>query len=416
MFRASSAIHRVARHRFRRLVAVALAGGLLGLTACTAPFKDAAPDNGGPNDHGWFEAGRQWVGDFGDPHIVQVGGTYFAYSSPTGGRYLPVLSSTDLRTWTVHPNWSQAGPPGHRGYNPASDPAIPAEIRQSNQNQWDTYNLNDGLVSPPAWGLHNPTTGPWVSRDLWAPGVIQIGATWYAYSAVRTSWYSDDPNGYGRFCLTVASAPSPWGPFRDISGAGPIQCQPVETDPAGSIDPFPFFYAPTGKYYLLWKAAGMVGVRESALMAVELGGDGKPVPGAPWVRLLETFRWLPWEGGTIENPGMIFNGRMTYLFYSANSSNADANGISPYATGYAMCFFGPTAPCVRPQLTPLMASAGLQQGPGGSAPFFAADGSMKLAYATFWAFENRFPQPRRLHIGNLATNPDGYTLSFAGDV
>jgi hypothetical protein len=402
----------------RRSTAVTLIAVLavLGLASCTQPpFKDTLPGSGGPDDRGWFEPGQQWIGDFGDPHIVRVGTTYYAYSSPTGGRYLPVLTSTDLRTWVVHPRWSDAGPPSG-AYNVNLDPRIPIEIRQSPQGAGDKYNLNDGLVSPASWGLPNTTTGPWMNRDLWAPGVIQIGATWFAYSAVRTSWYSDDPNHYGRFCLTVASAPSPWGPFRDISGAGPIQCQPVETDPAGSIDPFPYYHAPTGKYYLLWKAAGMVGVRESALMSVELGHDGRPVPGAPWVKLLETNREHPWEGGTIENPGMVFTGRMTYLFYSGNSSLADDNGNSPYATGYAMCFYGPAAPCVRPQSTPLIASSGQLQGPGGSAPFLDASGALKIAYATFWGFEGRRPQPRRLHIGTVVANPDGYTLTFVGDV
>ncbi len=40
------------------LVAAVLAG------ACgtpAPPFKDA--DNGGPNDHGWFQAGMVWRGD-----------------------------------------------------------------------------------------------------------------------------------------------------------------------------------------------------------------------------------------------------------------------------------------------------------------------------------------------------------------
>jgi hypothetical protein len=297
----------------------------------------------------------------------------------------------------------------------STDPAIPAEIRQSAQSDWDRYNLNDGLVAPAAWGLPNDRTGPWLDRDLWAPGVIQIGATWYAYSAVRTSWASDDPNGYGRFCLTVASAPSPWGPFRDISGAGPIQCQPVATDPAGSIDPFPWYDATTGRSYLLWKAAGKVAVRESALLSVELGADGRPVPGAPWVKLLETSRAHPWEGDTIENPGMVTYGQITYLFYSANSWLADANGASPYAIGYAVCPDGPRGPCHRRQQAPLLESRGPVQGPGGSAPFLAADGSLKMAYSSYWWGELRSPRPRRLHVANLTQHWD-QTLTFAGDV
>jgi beta-xylosidase len=33
---------------------------------------------------------------------VRVGSTYYAHSSPAGGRYLPVLTSTDLANWYIH--------------------------------------------------------------------------------------------------------------------------------------------------------------------------------------------------------------------------------------------------------------------------------------------------------------------------
>ena len=109
---------------------------------------------------------------------------------------------------------------------------------------------------------------------------MQIGSTWYAYSAVKVSNGGDprDPHAYGRFCLTVASAPSPLGPFRDITGSAPLQCQPVATDPSGSIDPYPYHDPATGGNYLLWKAAGKVGGAESALMAQPLGSNGMLLP------------------------------------------------------------------------------------------------------------------------------------------
>ena len=405
------------------LTACALAATVLTLVvtadpAAAYPSSDTVPANGsGPGDPGWFQGGLQWVGDFGDPTVVKVGSTYYAYSSPTGGRYLPVLTSTNLRNWTIHPNWSTAGPPGAPGYDVHTDPAIPAEIRASGlPNPWDIYNLNDGLVAPPSWGLVDNGTGPWLKKDYWAPGVIQIGSTWYSYGAVRTSTVSDDPHGYGRFCLTVASAPGPSGPFRDISGAGPIQCQSVATDPGGSIDPFPYQDPSSGKYYLLWKAAGKVAGAESAIMATELGTNGKPIGGAV-VKLLETNRADPWEGGTIENPGMINFGGTTYLFYSANDSAAAANGTSPYATGYAVCPSGPLAGCTRLQHNPLLASSGFSQGPGGSSPFVGPDGRLRVAYATYEWLEPARPNgqhPRRLRIGVLSRSSDG-TLHYLGD-
>jgi len=84
--------------RFRLSLAALLAVTLALLaTACgpaPAPFKDA--DNGTASDHGWFEGGKLWRGDLNDPHVVRVGSTYYAYGSPTGGRYLPVLTSADM--------------------------------------------------------------------------------------------------------------------------------------------------------------------------------------------------------------------------------------------------------------------------------------------------------------------------------
>ena len=386
---------------------MAAVGAVLAITMLAAgcqpaPTTDAYPDNGGGTNPGWFQAGVLWQGDFGDPTVVREGNVYYAYSSPTGGRYLPVLTSTDLQHWLVHANWSP----------------VPQEILASNQSDVDKRNLNDGLVKPASWGQVNNTTGPWINRDLWAPGVIKIGSTWFAYHAVRVSNAGDDPNNFGRFCLTVASATAPAGPFRDISGNGPIQCQDAGHDPSGSIDPSPYFDPSTNKYYLLWKAAGMIGVRESALMAVELGSNGFPVPGANPVDLLETNRADPWEGGTIENPSKVtFNG-WTYLFYSGNSSlPLTANNLSVYATGYAICYFGPTAPCSRVQSTPLIKNFGdVVQGPGGSSGFVTADNQLRVAYAYYWAGETRVPAPRRMKIAKIVQNPADGTLTFDGNV
>ena len=381
-------------------------------TGCPAhsnpPFKDA--DNGSPTDHGWFEGGKKWRGDFGDPHLIRVGSTYYAYSSPVGGRQLPVLTSTDLVTWYAHPRWSSSGPP-RSGYDVNTDPAIPVEIRRSPASDWAKYDNNDALVRFASWGWVDNNLGPWLTRDYWAPGVLNIGNTWHAYSAVRVGLQSDDPHGLGRFCLTVASATNPLGPFRDASGAGPIQCQPYDHDPAGSIDPYPYRDPATGKNYLLWKAAGKVGVRESALMAVELGNDGRPKPGAPSVKLLETNRKYAWEGGTIENPAMITYNGVTYLFYSANFSGVlNAQQLSSYATGYAICPKGPTAACSRPaRQAPLLASNGDDQGPGGASAFTDTAGRLRLAYASFWLGENRGAgiHPRRLHIAQLVQDKGG---------
>jgi glycosyl hydrolase family 43 len=391
-------------HPFRRLITAlaAVASVFAFSAACVAPVppgtpvapsNDAIPSNGTP---GWFQAGRQWQGDFGDPDIRRVGNIYYAYSAGAGGRYLSVLTSTDLIHWTIHPNW-----------NP-----LPPEIVNDRESAGDKANNNDALVRPAAWGMNTPVN-VWLDKTYWASSVMQIGSTWYAYSAVKVSNGGDplDPHGYGRFCLTVASAPSPLGPFRDITGSAPLQCQPVSTDPSGSIDPYPYHDPTTGGNYLLWKAAGKVGGAESSILAMPLGSNGLLLHGHTPVKLLQTNRAAPWEGSTIENPSMVTFKGVTYLFYSANDSLwQDIYGRSNYATGYAVCPHGPLAACTRLNggKTPLLATSGASQGPGGASPVVNATGDkLYVAYASYWLGENRGGyHPRRLHIANLVQNAD----------
>jgi GH43 family beta-xylosidase len=317
-----------------------------------------------------------------------------------------VLTSTDLKTWVVHRRWSAAGPPGTPGYDVTKDAAIPVEIRNSRESTWGKYDLNDAIVKTARWGAPHQQ-GAWIDRDTWAPGVIQLGTTWYAYYAVKVGPDPQDPKGFGRYCISVATSTSPLGPFRDNS-TGPVQCQSIAADPAGSIDPYPY-RDPNGRVYLLWKASGKIGSHESSLLSAELGADGRLKAGAPVVKLLETSRTYGWEGSTIENPAMINYRGTTYLFYSANFFGAlDATGRSNYATGYAICPAGPTKPCTRPTpKTPLLASNATEQGPGGAAAFTDTAGQLRLAYHSYWPNENRSGfHPRRLHIATIVQNAD----------
>jgi beta-xylosidase len=383
------------RRRVRRAatVAAALLASIGVLAGCDpAPVADSS--NASARDpRGWFEADHLWYGDLGDPQIVRDGSTYYAYSSPTAGRYLPVLSSTNLEDWRIHPRYS-ASP------TPAVDAAIPAEIRSWPASTVDRWNNNDGLVRPAAWGLTEPR-GAWIKKSYWAPGVARIGSTWYAYSAVRLNYSGDDPNGFGRFCITVASSSSPFGPFRDISGSQPILC---DVDPSGSIDPEPFQDPRTGQWHLLWKSAGKLGGYPSSIKSRPLGANGLPVPGTQAVKLLETSQ--TWEGGTIENPSMqYFKGRY-YLFYAANSSLPGPLNSSPYATGYAICA-GPTGGCHKVRASPLLSSADEVQGPAGGSAFIDAAGRLRFAYSHYWLGEERQPAPRRMRIAHFDTDPIG---------
>lgn len=402
--------------RLRRIAAT-LAVGLVsvlvaappGFAAGAPPSVDAANASGG--DRGWFEAGLTWYGDFADPTIVHDGSTFYAYSSGAGGRYLGVQTSSDLRSWAIHRRWTNAAAPWAGGPDPRNDTQLPAEIRLSGLSAGDKWNENDALVRPAAWGMrvvHNA----WYQRDYWGVGVGRIGTTWYAWAPVKVSdTLADgtrDPEGFGRYCLTMATARSPLGPFRDTS-TGPWWC---DGDPAGSIDPEPYTDPTTGRHYLTWKATGLrsrpgVQGHPVALRAVRLDATGHPT-GA--VTTLLTTNEGSWEGYSIENPSMIrFRGRW-YLFYSGNSFRADRAGNSPYAVGYAICT-GPLGPCRRPSATPLMRSTASQTGPGAASAFLDGAGRLRLVYTSYWPGEYRLDvsihQPRRMHIALLAQATDG---------
>jgi beta-xylosidase len=377
--------------------------------AAAPPARDAS--NATPGNYGWFEQGTPWTGQFADPTVVRVGSTYYAYASGAGGRYLGVMISHDGVHWLPHDRWSHAAAPWAGGPNPLTDPNIPTEIRHGGLSAGDTYNLNDALVRPAAWGV-NVTYNSWMHRSYWAVGVTRIGTTWYAYAPVRYSRLmgdgTADAEGFGRYCLTVATASSPLGPFRDRSGSRPWYCDP---DPGGSIDPAPFTDA-HGNRWLTWKANGRrprpgVSGYPSSLKSVRLDAHGNMT--GPISTLLTTAQGT-WEGETIENPSIIGWHSHYYLFYSANWFGADAHGNSPYATGYAICST-PAGPCHRPSRAPLMASNAREQGPGGASAFTDTHGQLRLVYASYWPGENRahtnIPHPRRMHIVTVTYHSNG---------
>lgn len=357
------------------------------------------------NPYGWFEADRSWWGDFGDPFVLRDGDTYVAHGSSTAGRYLPILTSQDLVTWYARSRWTDATPPWEGGPDPLSDTNIPTEIRSSELRlgpPGDIWTHNDGLVAPASWGLDEPR-GLWLRRTIWAPSAARIGDAWILYYAVRVSTESDDPQGDGRFCISMATAPTSQGPFRD-SSSQPIIC---DDDPSGSIDPEPFYDPVNRRWHLLWKAGGRVGAYPSALKAVELDGFGRPAPGSTPVTLLETDE-AGWEGETIENPSMVHWGGRYHLVYSGNAWRADADGMSRYATGTAICPEGPRAPCQRVDSDPLLASRGEEQGPAGGSLLVGADDRLHLVYAAFTAREDRNPRPRRLRVVELDLDTQGH--------
>ncbi|CAN5832358.1 glycoside hydrolase family 43 protein [soil metagenome] len=300
---------------------------ILGASAVTlvAAPEPATAYPGAP----WFEPGQRYDDNFADPSIVRDGDTYYAYGTSTGGAYLPVMTSTDLRTWTARPAYAQPSCVGGR-----ADPFF-----------------NDALPCPASWAPDRPVGGR-LTKEVWAPGAARIGSQWVVFYSVKTRL---DPE---RFCISVATSRSPLGPFVD-SSAGPLVC---DNDPKGSIDPQPFV-DDDGTPYLIWKSEGFPCPRcePTRSWSRRLAPSGTSfAPGSAKVALLSTNHPKPntWEGTVIENPAMVRWAGRLYLFYSANEWDTAA-----YATGYAECA-SPVAPCAkRTTSTPLLANRGAVLGP-----------------------------------------------------
>jgi hypothetical protein len=209
-----------------------------------------------------------YPGDFPDPFVLTPAasgtGSYWAYSTGSGGRDLQVMSSPDLTTWSA---------------------------------------VCDPLPRLPRWARPGYT---------WSPAVVAQGGSFRMYYTVRDA-ASD------RQCISVAGAAAPAGPFTD-SSSGPLVCQLTH---GGSIDP-DVFVAPDGATYLLWKSDNNALGHATSLWAAQLDVTGSAFVGGP-VRLLT--HEAPWQAPVMEGPSMVAAGGRYYLFYGANRWNSDRAAI-----------------------------------------------------------------------------------------
>jgi beta-xylosidase len=331
-------------NRWRRAVAPLLVPLLLGVVAADA--SPAGAYAGAP----WFEPSKPYTANFPDPSVVVDGATYLAYGTATGGAYLPVLSSTDTVTWTARPRYAQPACVG---------------------GTVDPY-FNDALPCPARWAPDRAVGGR-MTKEVWAPGVARIGGRSVAFYAVRERLDID------RFCISVATASDPLGPFTDDT-TGPLVC---DADPNGSIDPQPFVDG-DGSAWLLWKSEGVPGATPTRIWSRRLAADGTSfAPGSTATELLRTSQ--AWESDVVENPAMIRHGGRLALFYSGNEHLS-----ARYAIGLAECA-SPSGPCTKSAANPIITSAGDHLGPGGPAPFTDAGGALRVAHHHWTAPYTSYP-------------------------
>lgn len=326
----------------------------------------------------WFEPSKPYAQNFPDPNVVRDGSTYYAYSTTTGGSYVPAMSSTDLATWTARP-----------AYNPGSFGSC--------VGAYDQY-FNDSLPCPASWAVRDPGTAH-LRTEVWAPGVAKIGGKWRMFYVAKVR------NSPLRQCISVAWSDSPLGPFRDDS-TGALQC---DSDPGGSIDPEPFVDS-NGTPYLVWKSEGIIGSTPQRIWSRQLTADGMGfAPGSNQNLLLATQD--PWEGSVVENPSMTRTpqGKL-WLTYSGNLWNSPS-----YAAGVASCV-SPAGPCGRVSATPMLSSTGAQNGPGATSFFTDTSGRLRIAYQAWNAPYSSYPAYPQCATNNTCDKQGQRFLHIGGVV
>lgn len=286
--------------------------------------------------HGSSPGGPVYPFDFPDPDVIDAGGTYFAYATNSAGGNVQVIESSDLSSWKT---------------------------------------LGDALPRLAAWASPGYT---------WAPGVIQIGATFLLFYATL---YGSGASS--QMCLSVAAASRPQGPFID-STSTPLVCN---TSSGGSIDPDPYTDA-AGNLYLAWESEGGGG-QPTTIWSEALSPSGTSMaPGSSPVALLQPTQ--AWEADDVEGPSMLLWHGAYYLFYAGNSFES-----SSYAIGLATCV-GPLGPCTKPLSGPLYASQPNLSGPGGPSAFVDSNGNPWLAFHAWLPGAVGLPNARLLFLRRLS--------------
>ncbi len=177
----------VRRVAARTILAVLLGIPALVATPAASPSSAAADDAAAAPDHATAVAGNPFVdGWYADPDMAVYDGRYWVY--PTTSRsydeqtFMDAFSSTDLVTWTKHP---------------------------------DVLNVRD--VS-------------WARRALWAPAPVHRNGKYYLYFSANDIQSDAEVGGIG-----VAVADRPEGPYRDAIGRPLIPrivngAQPIDQD------------------------------------------------------------------------------------------------------------------------------------------------------------------------------------------
>ncbi|WP_034385333.1 glycoside hydrolase family 43 protein [Deinococcus sp. YIM 77859] len=248
-----------------------------------------------------------YPGDFADPFVLHVDGTYYAYGTglhgQAGQRAFEVLSSPDLIHWTSH----------------------------------------GGVLEP--LGAE--------PLDYWAPEVASENGTFFLYYSVG--------HGDKHHHLRVATATHPLGPFTDLG----LNLTPGELF---AIDPHPF-RAPDGSWWLFYARDDLSGERPGTLLAVAPLQDMTHL-GEPQTILRASGDWQVYQRArpmygavydwhTLEGPFVLYREGRFHLLYSGGAWINETYGV-----GHAVADH-PLGPWTEPLPgANVLRTAGHLRGPG----------------------------------------------------
>jgi hypothetical protein len=333
------------------LAVLVILAGLVALPGPVARAQEAPEDlpNRGeatysPDFEGapYFAPGMPYTQNFPDPNVVYDGvtGRYYAFSTMTGGVYVPVMSSTDLVTWTARTNHGVRNSAGH---------------------------FHDALPDPSPPGHPYVSNEPDFPDSVWAPGVGEVGTQWVMFYALQV-------DASGRRCIYYATSDSVAGPYLNPRF---FTCS---DDPMGSIDPEVFNDPATGTTYLLWKNEGRPGSHGQMLMARPITLTSPTTvdwaPGSVVSILLESQGG--WENWVTENPSFArMDDGSLMLFYSGGLWDSSGYAVATASCPEPTFTWGPQ--CQRRGNGPIMNTRPGRKGIGGSSTFRDADGQLRIA-------------------------------------
>ncbi|KAI1788137.1 Arabinanase/levansucrase/invertase [Ganoderma leucocontextum] len=196
---------------------------------------------------------------FADPGLLHTpDGVWWAYSTSSSHGLVPMVKSTDFKSWSKPQN-------------------VLASV------------------------------GSWATGAVWAPDVRRITEGKYVmyYTARRKGRPSND------HCIGIATANNGAGPFAPQSK--PLIC---DLKNGGVIDASGF-EAPGGGLYIIWKVDGN-SVRKSTPIKIQhVGSNGYDLKGEPLTLITNDST----DGGLTEAPSMVYWDGWYYLFYSTHNYN-----------------------------------------------------------------------------------------------